>query len=155
MSSTTTLIIDDRTITVEAGASILHAARAAGVHIPTLCHLDGLSDVASCRLCMVEIEGAPHLHPACATPAAPGIVVHTDTPDLRAYRRTILELLFAAGNHVCAVCVANGHCELQDAAIAVGFALEHGHERASRGDHRREVYPWPPRGGKGWDGYHR
>ena len=121
MPSTTTLTIDHQTITVEAGASILHAARAAGIHIPTLCHLDGLTDVASCRLCLVEIEGAAHLQPACATAVTPGMVVHANTPDLQAYRRAIVELLFAAGNHVCAVCVANGHCELQDAAVAVGM----------------------------------
>jgi bidirectional [NiFe] hydrogenase diaphorase subunit len=121
MPSTTTLTIDQQAVTVPAGTTILHAAQAAGIAIPTLCHLDGLSDVASCRLCMVAIEGSARLQPACATAIAEGMVVQTDTPDLHAYRRSIVELLFAAGNHVCAVCVANGHCELQDAAVAVGM----------------------------------
>jgi bidirectional [NiFe] hydrogenase diaphorase subunit len=115
------------------GTTLLAAAREVGVPIPTLCHLEGLSPVAACRLCLVEIEGSAKLQPACLTPVAEGMVVRTDTPRLRDYRRTVIEMLFTEGNHVCAVCVANGHCELQDRAVEVGM------------DHSRLPYRHPDR----------
>ncbi len=119
--SVRTLTIDGRAVAMGAGASVLEAAREAGVALPTLCHLEGLTPVAACRLCLVEIEGSPRLQPACLTAVAEGMVVRTATPRLREHRRTVIELLFAEGNHVCAVCVANGHCELQDRAVEVGM----------------------------------
>lgn len=116
-----TLTINGTEISAVAGESILDAARSAGIAIPTLCHLEGLSEVGACRLCLVEIEGAAKLQPACVTPVAEGMRVRTDSEQLRAYRRMIVELLFAERNHVCSVCVANGHCELQDLAVEVGM----------------------------------
>jgi bidirectional [NiFe] hydrogenase diaphorase subunit len=116
-----TLTIDGAEVSASEGETLLEAARAAGIHIPTLCHLAGLSEVGACRLCLVEIEGVPKLQPACVTAAAEGMRVWTDSERLRAYRRMIVELLFAERNHVCSVCVANGHCELQDLAVAVGM----------------------------------
>jgi bidirectional [NiFe] hydrogenase diaphorase subunit len=118
-----TLTIDDRAISAEEGASVLHAARAAGIVIPTLCHLDGLGDVGACRLCLVEVEGSSRLLPACTTRVAEGMQVRTATRRLHDYRRRILELLFAERNHVCAVCVSNGHCELQ--ALAWSHGMDH------------------------------
>jgi bidirectional [NiFe] hydrogenase diaphorase subunit len=91
------------------------------VVLPTLCHLEGLTPVGACRLCLVEVEGAARPLPACASAAAEGQTVRTDTPHLREFRRMAVELFFAEGNHVCAVCVANGACELQDVAVAVGM----------------------------------
>lgn len=119
--SVITLTIDDTPIALEEGATLLQAAKEVGAAIPTLCHLEGLTPVGACRLCVVEVEGIPKLLPACVTTAAEGMVVHTNTPSLQDYRRTIVELLFAEGNHVCAVCVANENCELQDAAVATGM----------------------------------
>lgn len=116
-----TLTIDGKIMTAPAEQTILQAARDHGVSIPTLCHLDGVSDVGGCRLCLVEIAGSNRLLPACVTAVAEGMDVHTDTPRLRDYRRTIVELLFAERNHVCAVCVANTNCELQDMAVRVGM----------------------------------
>jgi bidirectional [NiFe] hydrogenase diaphorase subunit len=116
-----TLTIDGKLVSAAEGESILDAAREAGITIPTLCHLDGVGDVGACRLCMVEIEGSAKLQPACIARVAEGMEVRTDTERLRAYRRMIVELLFAERNHVCAVCVANGHCELQNLAVAVGM----------------------------------
>ena len=113
-----TLTINDRAVTAADGETILSAARAAGVPIPTLCHLDGASEAGACRLCLVEINGRPKLQASCVTRAAENMVVRTDTPKLVEYRRMILELLLAERNHVCSVCVANGHCELQDRAAA-------------------------------------
>jgi bidirectional [NiFe] hydrogenase diaphorase subunit len=116
-----TLTIDGTQVSARADETILEAARAAGIAIPTLCHLDGLSDVGACRLCLVEIAGSHKLLPACVAKVAEGMQVTTDSERLREYRKMIVELLFAERNHVCAVCVANGHCELQDLAIAVGM----------------------------------
>jgi bidirectional [NiFe] hydrogenase diaphorase subunit len=116
-----TLTIDGKLVSAAEGQSLLDAARDAGIPIPTLCHLDGVGDVGACRLCMVEIEGSAKLQPACIAQVAEGMEVRTDTERLRGYRRMIVELLFAERNHVCAVCVANGHCELQNLAVAVGM----------------------------------
>jgi bidirectional [NiFe] hydrogenase diaphorase subunit len=116
-----TLTIDGKLVSAREGETLLMAARENGIAIPTLCHLDGLADVGACRLCLVEIAGSPKLQPACVTLVAEGMQVTTDSEQLREYRRMIVELLFAERNHICAVCVANGHCELQDLAIAVGM----------------------------------
>ncbi len=131
--SVRTLTINGHAVAMATGTTLLAAAREVGVPIPTLCHLEGLSPVAACRLCLVEIEGSGKLQPACLTPVAEGMVVHTDTPRLQDYRRTVIEMLFTEGNHVCAVCVANGHCELQDRAVEVGM------------DHSRLPYRYPDR----------
>jgi bidirectional [NiFe] hydrogenase diaphorase subunit len=115
-----TLTLNDQPVSARAEETLLQAAREAGIDIPTLCHLDGVSDVGACRLCLVEVAGAGRLLPACVTRVAEGMHVRTDTEQLREYRRMILELLFAERNHVCSVCVANGHCELQDRAAEAG-----------------------------------
>jgi len=115
------LTIDGRLVHVGAGQSLLDAANSVGVVIPMLCHLDGVTDVGSCRLCLVDVGEDGPMVPACVTPVAAGMDVRTDSERLRLHRRTVVEFLFAAGNHVCAVCVANGNCELQDAAVAVGM----------------------------------
>lgn len=114
------LVIDDRQVPAREGDSVLDAARAAGIDIPTLCHLDGLSEVGSCRLCLVEIAEVPGLKPSCATQVAAGMVVRTDTERLRAHRSLIMEMLLAEGNHVCSVCVANQNCQLKDLADRLG-----------------------------------
>ena len=116
-----TLTIDGKQISAEEGASVLHAADEAGIKIPTLCHLDGIYDVGACRLCLVEVAGTSKLLPACTTIVTEGMEVRTDTERLRKYRRMTLELLFAERNHVCSVCVANGHCELQTLACGLGM----------------------------------
>jgi bidirectional [NiFe] hydrogenase diaphorase subunit len=125
------LTIDDRSVPATRGQTLLQVARAADIGIPTLCHFDGLSEAAACRLCLVEVAGRPKLAPACVTTAERGMVVRTRTPRLREYRRVILELFFAERNHVCAACVANGECELQDLATRHGM------------DHVRWDYRYP------------
>ena len=131
-----TLKIDDKDIAIEAGATIMDAAREAGVPIPKLCHLEGLHPVGSCRLCVVEVEGMNKLLPACVTEVWEGMEIHTQTEKLQEYRRMAVELIFAEGNHVCSICVANGDCELQDVAIDVGM------------DHSRFTYRFPRPGGR-------
>ena len=108
-----TLVIDDVEVSARAGQTILEVARENEIEIPTLCHLEGLSDVGACRLCLVEIKGSNKLLPACVATVQEGMEVSTNPERLRNHRRTILELLFAERNHVCSVCVSNGHCELQ------------------------------------------
>lgn len=112
-----TLRIDSLPVSGLASETILQVARENNIDIPTLCGLDGLSATGACRLCMVEIAGSAKLHPACVTQIQEGMEVITDSERLRCYRRAIVELLFSERNHVCAVCVANGRCELQDLAI--------------------------------------
>lgn len=118
-----TLTIDGKPISADEGETILQAATEAGIKIPTLCHLEGVYDVGACRLCLVEVKGTPKLFPACTVKVAEGMEVLTDTERLRKYRRMTLELLFAERNHICAVCVANGHCELQ--ALAYSLGMDH------------------------------
>jgi bidirectional [NiFe] hydrogenase diaphorase subunit len=126
-----TLTIDGKQVSAEEGETILQAATDAGIRIPTLCHLEGVYDVGACRLCLVEVTGINKLLPACTTRVAEGMDVKTDTERLRKYRRITLELLFAERNHVCAVCVSNGHCELQTLAYEQGM------------DHVRFEYRFP------------
>ena len=128
-----TLTIDGKMLTGVAGQSIFTVAWHNDIKIPRLCHLGGVSDVGACRLCLVEVEGRARLQTSCMTEVEEGMVVHTETPQLREYRKLLLELLFAEGNHVCAVCVSNGHCELQAMAQEAGV------------DHVRVAYRTPTR----------
>ena len=90
-----TLTIDGRAIAVEPGTTVLEAARALGIEIPTLCHIEGIEPAAACFLCCVQVEGARTLSPSCALPAAEGMVVTTDGDDIRAARKMALELLLS------------------------------------------------------------
>ena len=133
-------------MSARAGQTILEVARENDINIPTLCHLDGLSDVGACRLCLVEIKGINKLLPACVTTVQEGMEVSTNTERLQKHRRTILELLFAERNHICSVCVANGHCELQTLGAGAGpdprpAALSQ--SRAARGRFARALHPRP------------
>jgi bidirectional [NiFe] hydrogenase diaphorase subunit len=116
-----TLTIDGKSVSADESESVLQVATDAGIHIPTLCHLEGLSDIGACRLCIVEVAGTNKLLPACTTKVAEGMEVNTTSPRLSKYRLMILELLFAERNHVCSVCVANGHCDLQNLAADHGM----------------------------------
>lgn len=115
-----TLTIDDKEISANSEQTILEAARDAGIRIPTLCQLEGVSSSGACRLCMVEQSSNPRPLASCVTRVAEGMNIRTNTDRLRDYRRMIVELLFAERNHICAVCVANGKCELQDMAVVTG-----------------------------------
>ena len=131
--SVRTLTINNIPVAAEEGKTILEAAKEADIYIPTLCFLEGVTAVAACRMCLVEVEGINKLLPACVTQVTEEMVVHTNTPQLQEYRRMVIELLFAEGNHVCSICVANGNCELQDLAVEVGM------------DHTRLPYRFPSR----------
>lgn len=116
MTGAVTLKINGQDVGAHEDETVLEVARENEILIPTLCDLPGLSQVGACRLCLVEVQGNPRLVPACLARVSEGMEVLTDTPRLRDYRRTIIELLFAEGNHICSVCVSNGHCELQTLA---------------------------------------
>jgi bidirectional [NiFe] hydrogenase diaphorase subunit len=117
--------IDGELISALEGQTILQAAKASGKYIPTLCDLDGVTAVGACRLCIVEVQGIDRLLPACTTPIQDGMSVTTNSPKLAQYRRISVELLLVERNHVCAVCVSNGHCELQSMATALGISTVH------------------------------
>ena len=120
MSDKLSIRIDGEYVAAQAGQTILEVARASGKYIPTLCWLEGLSSVGSCRLCIVEVSGVGRLLPACTTPVQDGMSVTTNSDKLAHYRRIALEFLFSERNHQCAVCVSNNHCELQAMAQRLG-----------------------------------
>lgn len=123
---TVTLIINDHEVTVPKGTTILNAARQVQVNIPTLCYLD-LHDIkmvnrtASCRVCLVEVEGRRNLAPACSTEAVDGMVVKTDTLRAVKARRTMVELLLSDHPTDCLVCEKNTNCQLQQLAADLGI----------------------------------
>ncbi len=121
MTGVVTLKIDEQDVGAQENQTILEVARENNLYIPTLCNIDGLSRLGACRLCLVEVRGTNKLLPACITPVSEGMEVFTNSERLRNYRRMILELLFVEGNHICSVCVSNGHCELQTLAQKLGL----------------------------------
>ncbi len=116
-----TLVINGKPVGASGDETILDVALQNNIFIPTLCFLEGLVPYGACRLCLVEVKGSTRLLPACMTKVAEGMEVTTDSEKLRKYRRWILELLFTERNHVCSVCIANGFCELQSLAEALGM----------------------------------
>jgi formate dehydrogenase major subunit len=117
------LTIDGRRLSVETGTTVLEAARRIGIDIPTLCHVEGLAPASSCFLCCVQVEGARALSPACALPAAEGMVVSSDSDDIRASRKMALELLLSdhAGDCI-APCSAGCPADLDIAAYVYQIA---------------------------------
>ena len=118
--------VDDKQVQVPENSTILVAARSAGVSIPTLCYLN-LADFgcvnksASCRVCVVEVEGRRNLAPSCATPVTDGMVVKTNTIKALHSRKTVLELMLSDHPKDCLVCQKSGECELQDIAVEFGM----------------------------------
>ena len=124
-----TLNIDGIDVTVPDGTSIMHAAQLGGVTVPKLCATDSLEPFGSCRLCLVEIEGRRGYPASCTTPVAPGLKVKTQTPKLADVRRGVMELYISDHPLDCLTCAANGDCELQDMAGAVGLReVRYGYE---------------------------
>mgnify|MGYP002682741361 CR=1 FL=1 len=146
--SVVTLTINDELVSAQEGETLLAVLHERGIDMPTLCHLEGLSERGGCRLCMVELEGSSRLQASCVTQVQEGMIVHTHSERLVKYRKMILELLFSERNHICAVCVMNGNCELQWEAAKIGMdhvryeylnpdlAMDASHERYAL-DHNR------------------
>ncbi len=116
-----TLTIDGFDVTVPEGTSIMRAAAEIGISVPKLCATDSVDAFGSCRLCLVEIEGRNGTPSSCTTPVAPGIKVHTQTSRIKQLRRGVMELYISDHPLDCLTCAANGDCELQDMAGAVGL----------------------------------
>ncbi len=143
-----TFTLNGRAVSYEPGQTILEAAEAEGVRIPTLCYLKGATPTGACRICLVEVEGARALLASCATPVVSGMIVETDSPRVVKARRLNIELLLASGNHNCLAtqldphrwtdfqitaserengdqrCPAWGDCRLQDLAIEYGVRTD-------------------------------
>ncbi|HEX2890111.1 formate dehydrogenase subunit alpha [Vineibacter terrae] len=120
-TTSVTLRVDGIDVTVPEGTSVMRAAMDAGIKVPKLCATDSLAAFGSCRLCLVEIEGRAGTPASCTTPVAPGMVVSTQTERLKKLRRGVMELYISDHPLDCLTCAANGDCELQDMAGAVGL----------------------------------
>ena len=119
--ATVSLTIDSIEVSVPAGTSVMRAAKTAGVDVPKLCATDSLEAFGSCRLCVVEIDGAKGTPASCTTPVADGMVVRTQTDRVARLRRGVMELYISDHPLDCLTCSANGDCELQDMAGVTGL----------------------------------
>ena len=125
-----TLTIDGQKLTVPRGTTLLQAAQGAGTEVPHYCYHPGLSSPAMCRLCLVEVEGAPKLLPSCTTTVADGQVVLTQSADATRMRRGVLEFYLLNHPLDCPICDQSGECDLQDYVFAEG--REHGRGREAK-----------------------
>jgi NADH-quinone oxidoreductase subunit G/NADP-reducing hydrogenase subunit HndD len=130
---TVAIEVNGMTIEAKPGEMLLGALRRAGVHVPTLCNMEGLFPSGACRMCVVEIDGMPNLAPSCACPVTPGMNVQTHSERAIRARKTILELLLADHPDDCLYCVRSTNCELQRLASELGVR-----QRRYVGDRRRQ-----------------
>ena len=115
--------IDGVTVTGQSNQTILEVARDHDIFIPTLCYLEGLSCVGSCRICLIEVKGSRTLVPACTSKIKEDMEVVTSSQKIESHRKMVLSMLFSERSHTCSVCEANGDCDLQDKATELN--LEH------------------------------
>ena len=113
--------IDDIEVSVPRSATVLEAARIAGVDIPTLCYLERYNEIGACRICLVEVEGIDHLVAACNSPVFDGMKVRTDTQRVRSSRKMNLKLILSRHDRRCPTCFRNGTCRLQELADTMGW----------------------------------
>lgn len=135
-----TITVDGKKVTAPAGTLLIEACKAVGIEVPSFCYYPGLSLQAACRMCLVRIEKMPKLQTACTVPITEGMVVATDTDEVRQARKSMIELLL--GNHPldCPVCDAGGECELQDMTFKYGAA----ESRYMEGKLHKEEQQWSP-----------
>ena len=135
-----TLIVDGKKLTAPAGTLLIEACKSAGIEVPSFCYYPGLSLQGACRMCVVKIEKMPKLQTACTTVVGEGMVVTTDSDEVRQARKAMVELLL--GNHPldCPVCDAGGECELQDMTFAYGA----GESKYTEAKNHREEQQWSP-----------
>jgi formate dehydrogenase major subunit len=117
------LRINGRQVRARSGQTVLEAAKAAGIDIPSLCHHPAIAPHGACRICLVEIERQRTLQPACTFPAAEGMKVETESPKVVEERKFVLQMLFSERNHYCMFCEMSGDCELQ--ALAYRYGMDH------------------------------
>jgi len=134
------LTIDGKTVEAAPGTLVINAARQAGIEIPAFCYYEGLSLQAACRMCVVEVEKAPKMMTACTLPVAPDMVVRTETPQVAAARKGVLEFLLVNHPLDCPVCDKGGECELQDMVFRYGA----GESRYREEKRHVEEQKWSP-----------
>ena len=132
------ITINQKILSVPPGTTILDAARTNGIEIPTLCYMEGVSDIGMCRMCLVEAEGYDNLLAACRTRVRDGMVITTESERLLRYRREMLNLILANHNQDCMSCPANGNCELQN--LCNRYDVRHTTYRGSRREIEKQ-YP--------------
>ena len=135
-----TLIVDGKKITAPAGSLLIEACKSVGIEVPSFCYYPGLSLQGACRMCVVKIEKMPKLQTACTTTVTEGMIVSTDSDEVRQARKAMVELLL--GNHPldCPVCDAGGECELQDMAFSYGAP----ESKYTEAKNHREEQQWSP-----------
>jgi NADH-quinone oxidoreductase subunit G len=134
------LIVDGKKVTAPAGSLLIEACKSAGIEVPSFCYYPGLSLQGACRMCVVKVEKMPKLQTACTTSVTEGMIVSTDSDDVRQARKAMVEMLL--GNHPldCPVCDAGGECELQDMAFSYGAA----ESKFIEAKNHREEQQWSP-----------
>ena len=135
-----TLTVDGKKVTAPAGSLLIEACKSAGIEVPSFCYYPGLSLQGACRMCVVKIEKMPKLQTACTTVVTEGMIVATDSDEVRQARKAMVELLL--GNHPldCPVCDAGGECELQDMAFSYGAS----ESKFTEAKNHREEQQWSP-----------
>jgi NADH-quinone oxidoreductase subunit G len=135
-----TLTVDGKSVTAPAGTLLIEACKAVGIEVPSFCYYPGLALQAACRMCLVRIEKMPKLQTACTVPVAEGMVVTTESDEVKQARKSMIELLL--GNHPldCPVCDAGGECELQDMTFKYGAA----ESRYMEGKLHKDEQQWSP-----------
>jgi formate dehydrogenase major subunit len=123
MDKVVNIKINGHHIRARAGQTVMEAAKAAGIDIPSLCHHPAVTPIGACRICLVEIERQRGLQPACTFPVTEGMRVETESSKVVEERKFLLEMLFSEGNHYCPFCESSGDCELQ--ALAYRYGLDH------------------------------
>ena len=121
MPNSVKFTINGRQLEAPAGTLVIEAAKRNGIEIPSFCYYEGLALQAACRMCLVEIEKAPKLMVACTTPVAEGMVVRTESEQVRQARKYMLEFLLTNHPLDCPVCDKGGECELQDMTFRYGL----------------------------------
>ena len=116
MGDSIRLTVDGQVVEVKRGTTVLEAAKAAGIEIPTLCFLEEINEIGACRVCVVEVHGGRGLQASCVLPAQDGMVVRTNTPEIRQARRVNVELILSNHPNNCLTCGRNTTCELQKLA---------------------------------------
>jgi len=135
-----TLTVDGKKLTAPAGTLLIEACKTAGIEVPSFCYYPNLSLQGACRMCVVKIEKMPKLQTACTTTVTEGMIVSTDSDEVRQARKAMVELLL--GNHPldCPVCDAGGECELQDMTFSYGAA----ESKFMEAKNHREEQQWSP-----------
>ena len=135
-----TLTVDGKKLTAPAGSLLIEACKSAGIEVPSFCYYPGLSLQGACRMCVVKVEKMPKLQTACTTGVSEGMIVSTDSDEVRQARKAMLELVL--GNHPldCPVCDAGGECELQDMTFSSGASQS----KFMEAKNHREEQQWSP-----------